>query len=117
MGTIKCNEVRWYSDDNEVFITVEHTGLTMDYRQRYTWTVIVRGVIMGSGNDINSGVGGVVDAMEGLKAFSSYLEAWTEALRYGGESENRDLFPMRMEQFADQYHDELYMDTHYEEEL
>lgn len=117
MGIIKSKHAEWISDDEEVRVIVEHTGRNDEYRNTYEWRVMMGRRNIGNGADIKSGVGAPVDTVDALKAFSSFLEAWTEALRYGGESENRDLFPMSMEQFADDYHTELYMDTHYEEEL
>lgn len=115
MGTITNKHAQWESDDSEVRVIVEYTGTNDEGRNTYGWRVMRGRHNIGNATDINSGVNAPIDAMDALKAFSSFLGAWDEALRYGGESENRDLFPMSMEQFATQYNDELWMDTHADE--
>jgi hypothetical protein len=110
MGIIKNNHVEWVSDDGTARVIIKHTGITSERRQIYMWQVKMGRRNVGRASDINSGCGAPVDTLEALRSFSSFLGAWDEALRYGGESENRDLFPMSMERFCTQYSDELYMD-------
>ena len=67
-------------------------------------------------DDLHSGVNAPVDHAEALASFSSFINAWIEAMDYGDEdSENRSLFPLSLYEWASDNESELWMMTHSEE--
>lgn len=128
MGKFTHNHVNWHSDDNQSWVEITHTNTDTDYRQVYEVVVserdehgnyIVCYSTNGQYDHIRSGVGAVINAMDALKTFSSFVEAWLESLehaaRTGQDGENGDLFPATMFGWAEQYHDELFVDAHIDE--
>jgi hypothetical protein len=84
------------------------------YRQRYAYTINpAHDPWIYEGNDIRSGCGAVVDVADILRTLASFLGAAAEAYRYemrrGSTSENSDLFPAHVNEWAYHFEDELSM--------
>ena len=95
-------------------VSIEYARTTSDSRQAYRWFV-------DSGNghrqdfqgdDLCSGVGGG-SLQEGLESLLGFLGAFAEAIAYeersGQESENADLFPAMLGEWATTNADEITM--------
>jgi hypothetical protein len=85
------------------------TAINRDNEGRivYLWFVDgANGKELAAGDDIRSGVGADVDLEEAFRSFSSFLNAWVEALDHPG-SDNRDLFPDSLQDWAMNNDDEL----------
>lgn len=70
------------------------------------------GRLLAEVDDLHSGVNAPVNHYEALASFSSFIGAWVEAIDYGNSnSENRDLFPMSLYDWASNNESELWMMT------
>jgi hypothetical protein len=103
-------------DVNGTRVTVESIGAEYSpddsaYRQAYNYS-IVTDVWRYDGNDIRSGCGAAVDESEAARTLFAFLSAAAEAVDYemrGGTSENSDLFPPHVTQWAYLNSDEIEM--------
>lgn len=82
----------WQSDD-------------MAYRQRYGYVIVSASDATShgwryDGNDIRSGCGAGIDVMDAAQTLVLFLGASAEAYRYGSDSENYDLFPAHVMEWA-----------------
>lgn len=84
-----------------------------ELRRRFRWTVRdTNGAKLASGWDLWGGNRQKVTEREMASTFADFLGAWVEALAYGDEdSENRDLFPETMREWAEANSEELYLLT------
>lgn len=98
----------------EAGIQVGHAWVTIDYAARhgignatrYKWTIFGQGFEY-SGDDLQSGQQGG-GLREGMGSLLSFLGAFAEALRHP-LSENRDLFPAELADWASEHSDEFSM--------
>ncbi len=92
-------------------VRIASLGVTNEGRQAYGWDVYANvagnSVRIAGGTDINSGVGASVDLWSAHETFASFVGAWIESFGYPG-SDNADLFPDAMRNWAEQNADELY---------
>ena len=116
------DNITWRSDDGVMEVAVEEWSHE-DGRVVYGWNIAKNDIVIcthhSSDDAIRGGHGAAADCIEALKAFSSFMTAWAEAMEYdernpGRDSENSDLFPASAMPFLD-YEQELYMDTHSED--
>ena len=81
-----------------------------EYRTRYHWFIDLPSGEEFDSDDMQSGNGGG-SLQEGLKCLVDFLGACAEGVRYqtstGRQSENADLFPPAIAEWAAQYSDEL----------
>lgn len=95
-------------------VTVESIGQDYSpedraYRQRYACSIVTADWRY-DGNDIRSGCGADVDENDAAETLFAFLSAAAEAYRYemnGGTSENIDLFPAHVTEWAYQNEDEI----------
>jgi hypothetical protein len=88
-------------------IQLEYDGSTNDGRTRYQWTIDLPDGSEHIGRDLKSGCGGG-DLQSGFESLVAFLGAAAESWRYKGEkSENADLFPQPVVEWAAQNSDEL----------
>lgn len=98
----------------EATISIEYAQVTSDGRQAYRWFID-----NGNGHrqdfrgeDLRSGVGGG-SLQEGLGSLLSFLGAFAESIdhqrRTGQESENADLFPANLAEWATDNADDITM--------
>jgi hypothetical protein len=92
-------------------VSIDYGGTTVDGRQQYLWYVDIDGQEF-EGDDLASGVGGG-SLQEGLSSLFSFLSAFAESVDYsartGRDSENADLFPAGLADWASENSDELSM--------
>ena len=92
-------------------LSIEYAGETKEGRTRYKYYLDGPGLEI-SGSDLKSGVGGGTLA-QGMATLCNFLSAFAEALSYqertGRESDNADLFPAEVAEFARLFSDELSM--------
>jgi len=90
-------------------ISIEYAGSDADGRTRYRWYLDIPAGEF-SGDDLKSGCQGG-NLQSGLESLISFLSACGEALAYsdhsGHESENADLFPRYVAEWAAYNRDEL----------
>lgn len=79
------------------------------YRQQYTYTITADGWEY-VGNDLHSGVGDNVDEEKMLRTLCGFLSACVESRQYPG-GENTHLFPEHVGAWAEQYSDEITMES------
>jgi hypothetical protein len=87
----------------------ERQPADMAYRQRYSYSIVTP-VWRYDGDDIRSGCGADVDESDAARTLFEFLYAAAEAYRYemnGGTSENIDLFPRHVTEWAYQNSDEI----------
>lgn len=93
------------------WVSIEYAGATGDNRQRYRWFIDLDGAEY-HGDDLASGVGGG-SLQEGLSSLLSFLGAFAEAHQYsestGRTSDNEELFPAGLADWAVENSDELAM--------
>lgn len=92
----------------DAWIQIEYGGATPDGRISYHY-VIDAGDRSHEARNLKSGVGGG-DLVDGLETLLVFLGAAADAYRYemdGGESENSDLFPAWIGEWAYQHSDEI----------
>lgn len=95
------------SDGSRVSIQVH--GRTDEGRIRYSWAIDdANGSDIGHGSDIESGVSAAPDVESAFQTFASFVGAWVEALDHDG-SDNADIFPESMRDWAQANDEELYM--------
>ena len=92
-------------------ISIEYAHVTSDGRQAYRWFIdLPNGGREFQSEDLCSGVGGGT-LQEGLESLLGFLGAFTEAIAYqersGQESENADLFPAGLAEWAIENADEI----------
>lgn len=91
-------------------ISIEYAGHS-EGRQSYRWYIDLEGQEF-TGDDLASGVGGG-SLQSGLESLLTFLSACGEAMAYsdhsGHESENCDLFPRDVAEWAQANRDELSM--------
>lgn len=95
----------------DAWITLSYSPrLHPERRQRYRWTWIAgsdEGLSFEeSGDDLSSGVGGGT-LIKGFESLLSFLSAFAEARR--PDSENHDMFPQSMREWAEECSDEIAM--------
>lgn len=128
MGKFATDRVEWFSEDKMCNIVVSYVmghemePVTTVGRIQYTWEVykmepgpmyVCVGSSHGTNDHILSGVGEEANAMEGLRSFSGFVEAWIEACNHeSSDDDTAGLFPITMYEIMDEYHDELHQDTH-----
>jgi len=95
-----------FGTDN--WVSIEYGGVDRENRTIYRYYIDTpQGEY--TGNDLKSGCQGG-SLQSGLESLLSFLGAWAEALQYsvnGRRSENIDLFPEFLQDFALQYSDEI----------
>lgn len=93
------------------FVSIEFAKETADGRTRYRYHIDTDG-FEHTGSDLKSGVG-VGSLQSGMESLLSFLGAAAEAARYkmstGQQSENYDLFPEQVVQWAYNHQDEIQM--------
>lgn len=92
----------------DAYVTLEYSNRPHpEGRQRYAWTWMhIPTGAMASGDDLASGCGGGT-LIQGFDSLLSFLSAFAEAR--DTESENHDLFPESMREWAEQNGDEIAM--------
>lgn len=99
-------------------ISLEPIGRTSDNRPRWRYFIDINPPFPGYAggylaDDLYGDVGGLHDTQDAMAALLSFLGAAAEAYAYqistGRESDNADLFPACIEEWATQYSDELSM--------
>lgn len=99
-------------------VSIEAEEITGDGRVRWHYVIDgVDGTELLDGNDMQSGRGDAPeDVANAFQTLASFLSAWVEALHYGEASENYDLFPQSLADWAEANADELSMLVETEEE-
>ena len=91
------------------YISIEYAGSDQDGRTRYRYFIDLPDYEYES-TDLASGCQGS-DLQSGLSSLLGFLSAFAESVAYsqrsGCESENADLFPTELADWATQYSDEL----------
>ncbi len=92
-------------------ISIEYAHVMLDRRQAYRWFIdLPNGDKEFQSEDLCSGVGGGT-LQEGLESLLSFLGAFADAIEFqnrtGEESENADLFPAGLVQWAIENADEF----------
>ena len=79
-------------------------------RQVWEWTIRdAGGTTLADGKDLYSGCCSQATPAEMTETLASFLSAWLEALDYGKDSENYDLFPAKLAEWAQANQDEIEM--------
>jgi hypothetical protein len=77
-------------------------------RNQYIWRIAQSdGKVIAEGDDLRSGSGASVNHAETLASLCTFLSAYGEARRYGPQSDNYDLFPESVAEFAECYGEHL----------
>ena len=96
--------------DDDV-LHIEAIGRSGEGRVQYRYIIEHDGTVLHEADDISSGVGAEPDYREAMSTLLSFLTAAAEAYRYGmggdRQSENRDLFPEPVMEWAYQMDSEL----------
>lgn len=101
-------------DGSRVSITVD--GQDIDGRIVYRWTIDgADGTELAAGRDLRSGAYAEPDVGAMFPSLASFLSAWVESFGYP-DSENADLFPDSLRDWAERNAEELSMMTMEEEE-
>lgn len=92
-------------------VTIAVSGRNGEGRVTYQWYVDDSdGAEIGSGNDMFSAVNGDPDVEAVFASFGSFVAAWAETFRRD-YSDNADLFPQSMQDWAESNSDDLSMLT------
>ena len=97
--------------DTGGIINLEHTGRSAEGRQTYRWLIETHDhVELGRGDDLSSGVGDEPDYTSMMETLLGFLGAGAESYGHtmrGGTSDNSDLFPAAVMEWAYMNDDEL----------
>lgn len=96
----------------EGWVSIEYDGWTNDGRRQYQYHVDIPGYSH-SNNALSSGIVLNASLQSGLESLLTFLGAFAESVQYsertGRESENGDMFPSELREWATENSDEFTM--------